>query len=215
MLDSYDIAKRITDIVLSPNTIDQFISGSLSVPRDLAYMVYGIFDTDSRFENEIETERIIRFIKSGNLDYHHVLEAVNIIFDEFNIYVSETKQDSIYRDVSFSIIGRLLTNSFITAQITSSVMAELSLIPRISGRLAIGSLFLVSGMIEHSILASQELQRDNPRIYSILRSRDYDLLYFLFKPAIQPFVDAITIRTTQGKAAFEKIIEIMEDRLNG
>lgn len=215
MLDSFDIAKRIGDVVLSPNTIDHFISGSLSVPRDLAYMVYGIFDTDSRFENEIETERIIRFIKSGNLDYHHVLEAVNMIFDEFNIYVSETKQDSIYRGISFSVIGRLLTNSFITSRITSSVMAEVSLIPRISGRLAIGSLFLISGMTEHSILASQELQRDNPHIYSMLRARDYDLLYFLFKPAVQPFVDAITIRTTQGKAAFEKIIEIMENRVNG
>lgn len=212
MLDYIDVSKRIGDIVLSPNSVENFVSGALSVPRDLAYMVYGVFDTESRFENEFERERIIRFIKSGNLDYHHILEAVNIIFNEFNIYLSEVKQDAIYNSVSFSLIGRFITNSYITSKITSAVMSEISFIPKLAGRFSIGSIFLVSGMMEHSILASGDLQRDNPHIYNILRSRDYDLLYFLFKPAIQPFVDAITIREAQGKDAFRKIIELVEER---
>ncbi len=47
-----------------------------------------------------------------------------------------------------------------------------------------------------------------------LRPRDYDLLYFLFADAVQPFVDAIHAGYTEGNPVFDKIMKRVEDHLN-
>ncbi|MFW8281603.1 hypothetical protein ACOIDH_29850, partial [Klebsiella pneumoniae] len=49
---------------------------------------------------------------------------------------------------------------------------------------------------------------------SLLRPRDYDLLYFLFADAVQPFVDAIHTEYTEGNSVFDKIMKRVEEHLN-
>lgn len=73
---------------------------------------------------------------------------------------------------------------------------------------------LIGGMSERSIMKSEELGNEGPEVYEILRPHDYDLLYFLIEPAVKPFVEAIHVRATQGRPAFEKIIESVGDKLN-
>lgn len=58
------------------------------------------------------------------------------------------------------------------------------------------------------------MEAENPEIYNLLSAKDYDLLYFLFEPSVQPFVDAMHIRITQGEPTFRKIIELVRKKIN-
>ncbi|WP_205951601.1 MULTISPECIES: hypothetical protein [unclassified Rahnella] len=46
MDNSEEIAQRITDIIISPDSAIGLVHGILSVPVDLGYLAYGFFDTD-------------------------------------------------------------------------------------------------------------------------------------------------------------------------
>lgn len=46
MADIEGIAKRIADIIISPDTVIELINGGLSVPLDYGYFIYGILNTD-------------------------------------------------------------------------------------------------------------------------------------------------------------------------
>jgi hypothetical protein len=48
MADIDDIATRIAGVILSPESVNGLINGAFTVPLDMGYMVYGVFDTGSR-----------------------------------------------------------------------------------------------------------------------------------------------------------------------
>lgn len=56
MADVEDIARRLCNIISSPDTVTGLINGGLSVPPDYGCRVYGIVDTDTRYTRK--TERI-------------------------------------------------------------------------------------------------------------------------------------------------------------
>jgi hypothetical protein len=56
MADVEDIARRLYNIISSPDTVTGLINGGLSVPLDYGYRVYGIVDTNTRYARK--TERI-------------------------------------------------------------------------------------------------------------------------------------------------------------
>ncbi|MCR8998791.1 hypothetical protein ACE2AK_10625 [Rahnella perminowiae] len=177
MADIDDIATRIAGIILSPESVNGLINGAFTVPLDMGYRIYGVFDTGSRFRRETARIRMAGAIRKDILNYDHIIDAIKIIFTNFNIYVTETEQDSIYRAV-------------------------------LTGTLLIG------GMTERSIRTSERLEAENPEIYNLLIPKDYYLLYFLFEPSVQPFVDAMHIRMTQGEPAFRKIIDLVRKEIN-
>lgn len=216
MADIDDIATRIAGIILSPDSVYGLINGALTVPVDFGYMVYGIFDTGSRYIHETMRIRMADAIRNDILNHHHISEAVKLVFTEFNKYVSETEQDKIYRAVFTSFIGRMGTN-IIIALITASVLERVSFISasfRYHPISALTGVLLIGGMTERSIRTSEALETEDPEVYKLLRPRDYDLLYFLFKPSVQPFVDAIHVRVTQGESAFRKIMDTVRRKLN-
>ncbi|CNI92403.1 Uncharacterised protein [Yersinia intermedia] len=77
-----------------------------------------------------------------------------------------------------------------------------------------GNILLVGGMTERCIRTSEQLSVEEPEVYNLLRIKDYDLLYFLFEPALKPFIDALSVRRTQGMPAFNEILELVEDKVN-
>ncbi|HCC8042586.1 TPA: hypothetical protein M8J21_004806, partial [Klebsiella pneumoniae] len=50
MADIEGIARKLYNIIISPDTVTGLINGGLSVPLDYGYLIYGIFDTDTRYE---------------------------------------------------------------------------------------------------------------------------------------------------------------------
>jgi hypothetical protein len=69
-------------------------------------------------------------------------------------------------------------------------------------------------MTERCVYTSEKLQKNNPEVYNALRVRNYDLLYFLVEPALNPFLEALNVKRTQGQPAFEKIIEMVDQEVN-
>ncbi|WP_240993961.1 hypothetical protein [Rahnella sp. Larv3_ips] len=87
------IATRIADITISPDSVLGFINGAISVPVDLGYMAYGVFDTDSYYSHKTETVRIIQAMRNGILNYDRILDAIEIVLSKFDQYVSVSKQN--------------------------------------------------------------------------------------------------------------------------
>ncbi|MFQ8717755.1 MAG: hypothetical protein ACLR9W_06000 [Enterobacter hormaechei] len=103
MADVEDIARRLCNIIASPDTVTGLINGGLSVPLDYGYLVYGIFDTDTRYARETQRIRMMTAIKNDILNYENIVNAVNVIFKAFNRYLTEEEQDKIYRSVTTSM----------------------------------------------------------------------------------------------------------------
>ncbi|UIA88019.1 hypothetical protein LU631_00490 [Erwinia tracheiphila] len=69
-------------------------------------------------------------------------------------------------------------------------------------------------MIERCLYTSERLRQLNPEIYNVPRQRNYDLLYFFLEQALNPFIEALHVRRTQGNPAFERILEIVASEIN-
>lgn len=132
----------------------------------------------------------------------------------FDKYLPESFTNKVYREASSSVAGRLITTG-LSVKIVTTVMERIYFISASSKVSMLSTVLLLGGMTERSIKTSETLEHETPEIYQILRPGDYDLIYFLFKPAVQPFVDAIHVRVTQGPEAFGKILDLIEKLVNG
>lgn len=214
-MNSYDeISTRIAEIIISPDSVIGFIHGILSVPVDLGYLAYGYLNTESRYSNQTETIRIIQAIDNGILNYDRIIEAIQIVFKRFDKYVSESEKNKIYSRTIFSVLGRTTANSFLSGKIATAICGQASVFITLRGGL-IGNILLAGGMTERCIRTSEKLSVDEPDVYELLRAKNYDLLYFMFEPALKPFVDALTVRRNQGIYAFKTILDLVESKVNG
>lgn len=208
-----EIARRIAKIILSPESAIGFIDGVLSVPKDIGYLAFGFIDTDSRYQREFEKIRMLTAIKYGLLENHNFIKTIETVLDIFNNTVPEDKQNAIYGKTMASVAGRTITNSLIAGKLATIIAQRSSFLITLRGGL-IGNTLLIGGMVERCIYTSERLQQYNPEIYNRLRTRDLDLLYFLVEPALNPFVDALKIRNTQGQVAFERLLSMVENEIN-
>ncbi|OWS73602.1 hypothetical protein CBW22_21885 [Pantoea sp. VS1] len=208
-----EIARRIAKIILSPESALGFIDGVLSVPKDIGYLAFGFIDTDNRYQRETEKIRMLTAIKYGLLENHNFIKTIETVLDIFNKTVPEDKQNAIYGKTMASVAGRTITNSLIAGKLATIIAQRSSFLITLRGGL-IGNTLLIGGMVERCIYTSERLQQYNPEIYNRLRTRDLDLLYFLVEPALNPFVDALKIRNTQGQVAFERLLSMVENEIN-
>ena len=213
-MDSYqEIARRIAKIILSPDSAIGVIDGVLSVSKDMGYLAFGFIDTDTRYQRETEKIRMLTAIKHGLLDHHNFIKTIETVLNNFNKFVPETRQNAIYSKIIASVAGRTITNSLIAGRIATAIAQRSSFLITLRGGI-IGNSLLIGGMVERCIYTSQRLQQYNPDIYHALRYRNYDLLYFLVEPALNPFVEALKVKNTQGQPAFEKILSMVEKEIN-
>lgn len=185
--DIEDLANRISDIIMSPATISGLINGALTVPLDMGYLAWGYMDTDSRFAHQTQRFRMAEATHNDILNYKHITNAVEIIFKEFDKYASVSQQNNAYRGVVSSMVGRFMSAKLIA---------------------------MIGGMSERSIRMSESLAIEAPEIYWLLRPHDYELTYFLFEPAVKPFIDAVHVGATRGQPAFDKIIDAVGRKLH-
>lgn len=172
---------------MSPATISGLINGALTVPLDMGYLAWGYMDTDSRFAHQTQRFRMAEAIHNDILNYKHITNAVEIIFKEFDKHASVSQQNNAYRGVVSSMVGRFMSAKLIA---------------------------MIGGMSERSIRMSESLAIEAPEIYWLLRPHDYELTYFLFEPAVKPFIDAVHVGATRGQPAFDKIIDAVGRKLH-
>lgn len=176
MADIEGIARKLYNIIISPDTVTGLINGGLSVPLDYGYLIYGIFDTDTRYEREAERIRMMTAIRHDILNYENIVNAVKLIFQLFNKYISESEQDRIYRSVVTSIVGRISTN-IIASNIAKAVIEKTSftyVVFKGKGNpiAFLSTILLFGGMAERSIRTSDKLRNEAPEVYLLLRPRD-------------------------------------------
>ncbi|MFB5171076.1 hypothetical protein AAIO65_00180 [Erwinia amylovora] len=208
-----EIARRIAQIIMSPESVIGFLDGVLSVPKDIGYLAYGFMDTDTRSCREIEKTRMVRAIRYGILENHNFTKTIEIVLHAFNKDVPESKQNAIYSKTIASMAGRAVTNSVISSRIATSIAQSSSLFVKLRGGI-IGNTLLIGGMIERCLYTSERLRQVNPEIYYALRQRNFDLLYFFLEPALNPFIEALNVRRMQGQPAFERILDIVSSEIN-
>lgn len=213
MLSYSEIAKRIAKIIISPESAIGFVHGVLSVPADIGYLAYGFLDTDSRNQPETEKIRMVGALRHGILEHHHFMKTIETVLNIFNRNVPELRQNAIYCKTMASVSGRTLTNSLIAGRLATTIAQRSTFLVAVRGGL-IGNALLIGGMTERCIYTSEKLLKNNPEVYNALRTRNYDLLYFLVEPALNPFVEALNVKRTHGQQAFEKIIEMVEKEIN-
>lgn len=208
-----EIAKRIAKIIVSPGTAIGFSQGVMSVPTDMGYLAYGFMDTDTRYQRETEKIRMLAAIRHGILDSQNFMKTIATVLNIFNKNVPEAKQNAIYSKIIASGVGRTLANALIAGRLATAIAQRSSFLITVRGGL-IGNTLLAGGMAERCIYTSDRLKRNNPEVYSALRHRNYDLLYFLLEPALNPFVEALNVKRTQGRPAFELILDLVESEIN-
>jgi hypothetical protein len=184
----------------------------LSVPTDIGYLAYGFIDTDSRYQRETEKIRMFTAIKNGILDNENFRKQLRRYWPS-SIKVCRKKQNNIYGKVVASVAGRTVTNSVIAGKLATVIAQRSSLLISLRGGM-IGNLLLAGGMAERSIYTSERLRQSDPEVYYALRHRNFDLLYFLVEPALNPFLEALHVRRTQGQGAFEQILDMVESELH-
>ena len=159
-MSSYDeIATRIAKVIVSPESAIGLIHGILSVPMDLGYLAYGYFDTGSHYAHETERIRIVRAIDSGILNHDRIIDAIQIVFSQFNKYTSENRQNKIYSRTISSVVGRIATNSVISSKIATAIAQRASFFVAVRGGV-MGNILLVGGMTERCIRTAARLRRE-------------------------------------------------------
>jgi len=152
-------------------------------------------------------------IRHGILENRNFMKTIETVLNIFNKNVPEVRQNAIYSKTMASVAGRTLTNSLIAGRLATTIAQRSSFLVAVRGGL-IGNALLIGGMTERCIYTSEKLQKSNPEVYNALRVRNYDLLYFLPEPALNPFLEALYVKRTQGQPAFERIIEMVEKEVN-
>lgn len=208
-----EIAKRIATIILSPESAIGFINGIMSVPTDIGYLAYGYIDSGNRYKSQTEKIRMADAIKHGILENHNFKSTIETVLNRFNKDVLIKKQNAIYGKTMASVAGRAITNSLIAGKLATSIAQRSSILIKIRGGLS-GNTLLIGGMIERCIYTSERLRLNNLEIYNILKPRNWDLLYFLLEPVLNPFVEALNVKRMHGNSAFENILNMVEKQLN-
>ncbi|QXX98045.1 hypothetical protein IM817_07600 [Serratia marcescens] len=207
-----DIAERIVKVLVSPGSVVGLAQGAVSIPIDLGYLALSVFDTGNRWRLQTERIRLISAIRSGIFNRHQILRAIRIVINAFTDYIPTDMQDRVYRGIASSAAGRLLTSGVVAATIANQVIAAggASFLSKFSAG-SMGFFLTSGGLVEHCIYKTFELERENaPVYYKLRRAGNLDFLYFLLKPYMKPFIDALSVRNRYGEGAFMKILEILE-----
>ncbi|CNH74866.1 hypothetical protein ACTZGB_09275 [Yersinia bercovieri] len=215
MSSYHSIAERIVSVIFSPESIRGVADGVLSIPVDLAYLGRGFIDTETRYQRQDETMRLIQAAQRGLFTAIHFSDAVEKVISLFATYVPQKKQDGFYRHSLFSVGGRMVTANFVSTIIARSILNTQKL-TALQGLLRGGasSIILFGGMVERCIYKSMTLNDKNHTLYKKLRyPNDLDFLYFLLEDYISPFIDALTVQQREGDIAFNQIISIVEGEI--
>lgn len=165
--------------------------GLLDVGTDLGYMTYDFLDTENRWRNEGIRIRQAELFKRG-ISSEEIKTLITYIV---KIFVSKIKNKSL-TDIFAKITGRQTGKYVATAFIYGEVARVLArrFIPRLLIRLGMVGVVSLAGTTSTSLYVSEDLSYRYPSIYSGLKNLgDLDLLYFLVRDYMDPFLEAIEI----------------------
>lgn len=171
--------------------------------RDLGYSVYEYFDSDHRGPNRIDTERLFKRLKFG-ISNNEVRKIVVLVVDEFTRNAKKTVIDSIAEQTG-KATGRIFINNILLHDMSSYFTNRL--ISKIIFNSTLTLAVTVAGARARSIYISRKLNQKSPLLSRKLRAGgDLDLFYFLVDDYLEPFIDAIDLKT-KDETSFNQVIK--------
>ena len=167
--------------------------GLMDVGADLGYITYDFLDTENRWRNEGIRIRQAELFKRG-ISSDEIKTLIIYIIKAFVSKIKNKNLTDIFAKITGSQTGKYVATAFIYGEV-ARVLAR-RFIPRLLLRLGLVGIVSLAGATSTSIYVSEELSYQYPSIYSGLKNLgDLDLLYFLVRDYMDPFLEAIEMST--------------------
>ena len=178
-----DSAKEIARDMLEAIHIDGsgFIGavakGVISLPVSLAYLGYDFIDTEHRRENQDDKFRLAALVKKVTFNDEVIYKVIKPFIDDFVSHVDMHKISHFSRDISGSVIGKMMFSQFTGVNLGRAIKSQ-----------------GVGAEASRSIYTSRYLRERNPIMYEKLNSMgDFDLFYYLVEDIVRPYETACEI----------------------
>lgn len=204
MSNANEIAQGMLQLINGKKTVahtffDGVLGGLTSFTQDISLVAKDYFDTDNRWRNQTDKIRLASLIKRG-ASSDSLKKMVTIILRDYWSNLTAEQAEKLAARVGGTITGKMAFN-FVTINQILLLFFEKA-IARFVFSLGVGSIFAIGAAASDSVYSSNELKLRNPKIYNELRGDgDLDLLYFLLKDYLDPYLDAIELQITSPTLA--------------
>jgi len=182
--------------------------GFASIPGDLYALTKDFLDSDHRWDNETDRIRLITLLKKGATS-EDLKKIIKIVVEQYVKNLSENQCKRLLIKIGAGKVGELTFKLFFVNEIVSIFFSRV--IPKFLFTTGMTGIISIGASVSRSIYTARDLQRENPAMYTMLRANgDYDLLYFIVKDYVEPYLIAITLQENNSPLAddvFEYFID--------
>lgn len=178
--------------------------------RDIGYSLYEYLDTENRWINRLDSDRLFRRIKFG-VSNDEIRKIIVLVVDEFT-RKSKKHVTDIIAEQAGKASGRIFINSILLQDMASYFANKL--LPKIIFNATFTLSVTIAGARARSLYISRKLEKNSPSLFYSLRKRDdLDLFYFLVDDYLEPFIDALSIKE-KNEEEFHQIIKNVIDGID-
>lgn len=200
--------------------------GFISIPQNIGAGIGRTFEdvgfqgNEARLKNIAENKRAYNVIRKAvnfaRSDSGPVAQAVKIILTEFydempdHVITEAAKSAGV---ASTYMTTRIATQfalvNIISKKLTSQIATKV--IARSLTRVGVGftvSALIVQGVLENASASSQRLRRQHPQIYSKLREKDLDMIYFMIEEPMSDIMELLKFKNKKPEEFDRKIREL-------
>lgn len=176
--------------------------------RDIGYSSYEYFDTENRWVNRLDSDRLFRRIKFG-ISNDEIRKIIVLVVGEFTRNSRKHVTDIIAEQAG-KASGRIFINSILLQDMASYLTSKL--LPKIIFNATFTLSVTIAGARARSLYVSRKLKNKSPSLFYMMRKKDdLDLFYFLVDDYLEPFIDALSIKENNE----EEFHEIIKNILSG
>ncbi len=202
MTDVNRIAQGMLELINGKQSVTQtffksLVGGLTTFTHDVTLVAKDYFDTDHRWRNQTDKIRLFALIKRGATS-DGLKKTVSIVVRNYLHNLTEEQSRILAAKVGGTTAGKMVFNSFILTQVINLFFEKA--IAKAIFSFGIGTIFSIGAAASDAVYSSNELKCRNPLIYNELRAHgDLDLLFFLLKDMLEPYLEAIHLQNSSPK----------------
>lgn len=216
MSEARIVANRILDVLRGRKKQSVYIrytskigEVALDFSNDVSALLWGYFDVDNRYRNQLDITRLMHRVKRG-VDNSDISAILNIVLSVFLKQIKKNKVNSAIDNMG-KMTGKIFINMALINDL-SSIFTN-----KFVGKMSVGflmsTLFSIGGSVSRAVYASEKLKQVNYEVYTTLRNAgDLDLFYFLVDAYAGPFIDAMALKQ-KNPATWDEILMILSESL--
>lgn len=214
MSEARIVANRILDVLRGRKEQSVYIrytnkigEVALDFSNDVSVLLWGYFDVDNRYRNQLDIMRLMHRVKKG-VDNSDLSAILNKVLSVFLKQINKNKVNS-----TIDNMGKLTGKIFINMALINDLSSIFT--NKFVGKMSVGflmsTLFSIGGSVSRAVYASEKLKQVNYEVYTTLRNAgDLDLFYFLVDAYAGPFIDAMALKQKKPAIWDEILIKLSE-----